>query len=94
MTCLDVTGAFDAAWWPRILKGLKDSGCPRNLYYLSQEYFRQRTAVMSTNTVRIEKTVTRGFTGVILWTRLLEPLIQLTAPTRPHKSFQNNSIRR
>jgi len=36
MTSLDGSGAFDAAWWPSILKGLKDSGCPRNLFYLSQ----------------------------------------------------------
>jgi hypothetical protein len=36
MTSLDATGSFDAAWWPSILKGLKDSGCPRNLFYRSQ----------------------------------------------------------
>jgi len=25
MTSLDIKGAFDAAWWPSIIKGLKDS---------------------------------------------------------------------
>jgi hypothetical protein len=29
---LDVSGAFDAAWVPAILKGMIDHGCPRNLY--------------------------------------------------------------
>ena len=82
MTSLDVTGAFDAVWWPSILKGLKDSGCPRNLYYLSQGYFRQRTAVMSTNTVRIEKTVMKGFPqgsccGPGFWNLLYNSLLQL-----------------
>jgi hypothetical protein len=34
MTSLDVAGALDTAWWPSILQGLKDLGCPRNLYNL------------------------------------------------------------
>ena len=32
MASLDVKGAFDAAWWPAILKGLRDAKCPQNLY--------------------------------------------------------------
>jgi hypothetical protein len=60
MTSLDVKGAFDAAWWPSILKELKVSGYPRNLYYLSKGYFSQRTAVMSTNSVSIVRRVTKG----------------------------------
>jgi hypothetical protein len=36
MTSLDVKGAFYAALWPGVLKGLKDAECPRNLYQLSQ----------------------------------------------------------
>ena len=28
MASLDVKGSFDAAWWPAILKGLKDAKCP------------------------------------------------------------------
>jgi hypothetical protein len=29
LVSLDVKGAFDAAWWPAILKELKDYGCPK-----------------------------------------------------------------
>ena len=57
---LDVRGAFDSAWWPNILKTLKDFNCPRNLYYLTKSYLSQRTAIMSTNTVRVEREVSRG----------------------------------
>jgi len=32
MASLDVKSAFDAAWWPAILKGLRGAKCPRNLY--------------------------------------------------------------
>jgi len=31
LVSLDVEGAFNSAWWPNILKSLKESGCPRNL---------------------------------------------------------------
>jgi hypothetical protein len=60
LVSLDVKGAFDAAWWPSILMTLKDFNCPRNLYYLTKSYFSQRTAVMSTNTIRVEREVSKG----------------------------------
>jgi len=58
LVSLDVKGALDAAWWPSILT-LKDFNCQRNLYYLLKSYPSQRTAVMATNTVQVEK-VTKG----------------------------------
>ena len=36
---LDVKGAFDAAFWPSILNGLRACGCPKNLYNLTKIYF-------------------------------------------------------
>jgi hypothetical protein len=60
MASLDVKGAFDAAWWPAILKGLRDAKCPQNLYQLTQDYFRERRAVISINSSRIEKKITKG----------------------------------
>jgi hypothetical protein len=33
---LDVTGAFDAAWWPGILASLRNLRCPGNLYKLRE----------------------------------------------------------
>ena len=33
---LDIKGAFDAAWWPSILNGLKAYNCPKNfIIYLN-----------------------------------------------------------
>ena len=60
LVALDVKGAFDAAWWPAILKALKDSKCPGNLYKVSKNYFNQRTAVMSCNSLNIAKDVSKG----------------------------------
>jgi hypothetical protein len=51
----DVKGASEAAWWPSILNGLKAYGYPKNLYNITKCYFSQRTAVLSTNSIRMEK---------------------------------------
>lgn len=49
-----VKGAFDAAWWPVILRGLREAECPRNLYQLTQDYFKDRRAVMLINSRKID----------------------------------------
>ena len=36
VTSLDVKGAFDAAWWPSIMKNLRDFKCPKNLFELTK----------------------------------------------------------
>lgn len=36
---LDISGAFDNAWWPIILLKLKARGCPSNIYSLIASYF-------------------------------------------------------
>ena len=55
LVSLDVQGAFDAAWWPGILKELRTCGCPKNLYELTKSYFTQRAATLSTNSLRLDK---------------------------------------
>ena len=57
---LDVVGAFNAAFWPSILNGLKDYSCPKNLYNLSESYFSDRSAIISSNNIVLHKTVTKG----------------------------------
>jgi hypothetical protein len=31
LVSLDVKGAFDAAWWPGILREMRECYCPKNL---------------------------------------------------------------
>ena len=57
---LDVKGAFDAAWWPSILKQLRELKCPKNLYNLSASYFSNRKATLLINNYKTEKEVQRG----------------------------------
>jgi len=60
MASLDVKAALDMAWWPAILKGLRDAKCRQNLYQLTQDYFRGRRAVISINICKMEKNITKG----------------------------------
>jgi hypothetical protein len=57
---LDVKGAFDAAWWPSILKQLRELKCPKNFYILSAYYFSNRKATLSINNYKMEKEVHKG----------------------------------
>lgn len=57
---LDVQGAFDAAWWPSILKTLREFNCPGNLYNLARNYFSQRSAVLTVNNIKIKKSAGKG----------------------------------
>ena len=57
---LDVKGAFDAAWWPSILKQLIELKCPKNLHKLPASYFSNRKATLSINNYKMEKEVQKG----------------------------------
>jgi hypothetical protein len=60
LVSMDVKGSFDAAWWPGILKTLEEFKCPKNLYNLAKSYFSERTATLSTNSINMEREVSKG----------------------------------
>ena len=60
LVCLDIRTGFDTAWWTNILKSLQDFGCPKNLYYLIKSYFNQGTAILSTNSIKKQRSISRG----------------------------------
>jgi len=45
---LDVNGAFEAVWWPSILKTLREFNCVKNLHNLAKSCFNERTAILTT----------------------------------------------
>lgn len=57
---LDIQGAFDNVWWPYVLNALKIRGCPRNIYSVLLDYFRNRRVTMRSRTAEIAKTTTKG----------------------------------
>jgi hypothetical protein len=60
LVSIDVKGSFDAAWWPIILKAVKDFHCLRNLYNLTNNYFSERSDFISTNSMPIDIRVNKG----------------------------------
>ena len=59
ISSFDVKGAFNAEWWPAVLKAMEDFHCPRNLYNLTQNYFSESSAFISTNNMRIDTTANK-----------------------------------
>jgi hypothetical protein len=82
MTSLGIKGAFDSEWWPAILKGLREADCPRNLHKLTQDYFKNRRAIMILNSKKIDKSITKGCPqgsccGPGYWTILYNSLLNI-----------------
>ncbi|XP_067140783.1 uncharacterized protein [Centruroides vittatus] len=69
---LDITKAFDSAWWPLIKLQLRKIKCPRNIFQLIQDYLRNRAAVLQYGQHYVRKSVSKGcpqgsVCGPLLW---------------------------
>jgi hypothetical protein len=87
LVSLDTEGAFNSAWWPSIIKSLKDSGCPHNLINLTRSYFTDLLVSLQTNNVRIQAVSTRGCpqgscSGPGLWNIQYNSLLNLNYMSR------------
>jgi hypothetical protein len=84
---LDVQWAFDAAWWPGVLRELKECKCHKYLYNLTMSYFTQRNAALTMNSLKTEKPISRGCPlgscgGTGFWNLQFNSLLQLKFMTR------------
>lgn len=79
---LDISGAFDSAWWPDILRALRPWNFSRNLYCLIRDYFQERDVDLRVGNGEARKRVTRGYpqgsvVGPLLWNVLFDSLLTL-----------------
>ena len=79
---LDISGAFDNAWWPYILQSLRDRGCPRNLYRVLSNYLSDRKAELRCHGIRITRSLDRGcpqgsVLGPHLWNVIMDGLLRI-----------------
>lgn len=79
---LDISGAFDSAWWPGILWKLRRLGCPGNLYGLLRSYLSGRVGTLVLRTQAIEKNLTKGcpqssILGPLLWRIAYDDFLKL-----------------
>ncbi|XP_049868206.1 uncharacterized protein LOC126371572 [Pectinophora gossypiella] len=81
LVSLDIEGAFDSAWWPKIKVRLAEERCPANLRKVVESYLSERTVSVryggAEYKTRTEKGCVQGsIGGPILWNLLLDPLLK------------------
>ena len=86
---LDIKAAFDNAWWPSLMDGLRRTGCPRNIHLLIQDYFKRRTVHLHYGDANASKTVTKGciqgsVCGPTFWNIILDGLLKESLPQGCH----------
>ncbi len=82
---LDIKGAFDSAWWPEILRQLRLTNCPENVYKLLKSYLSEREVLFNYSDVQIRKVLNRGcpqgsVLSPTLWNVLYNQLLVLRLP--------------
>lgn len=82
---LDISGAFDNAWWPMILLKAKACACPANIHGMLTGFFAGRRVGMFAGDHVVWKTCTMGcpqgsVSGPPLWNMLLDDLLRLPFP--------------
>jgi hypothetical protein len=82
---LDISGAFDNAWWPMILTKLKARGCPKELFGILRSYLENRSISVVHGSVRVCRTTSMGcpqgsILGPSLWNVVFDDLLRLPFP--------------
>lgn len=82
---LDISGAFDNAWWPILLLKLKNRGCFSNVYSLIYNYFINGTTKLQLGHCAVSKALTRGcpqgsVLGPYLWNIGFDDFLSIPLP--------------
>lgn len=82
---LDISGAFDHAWWPAIIDSLKNRGVPGDLIKIIRSYFNHRHVVIDAGDVLVWRSLQRGcpqgsVLGPLLWNVMFDDVLKLPLP--------------
>ena len=77
---LDISGAFDNAWWPFLMERLHEIHCPGYLLQLLQSYLKERRVIFEFEGARHTKELTKGcpqgsILGPLLWNIIFEDFL-------------------
>lgn len=81
MVSLDISGAFDNAWWPSVSAYLAANKCPGNLHGLLASFFEGRSCRYMDHNLDIRKVIERGCpqgskSGPRCWNFILDSLLK------------------
>lgn len=82
---LDISGAFDNAWWPILMLKLKLRGCYSNIYKMLIEYFQNGTVELHLGQATLSKKLTKGcpqgsVLGPYLWNVGFDDFLTIPVP--------------
>jgi hypothetical protein len=85
LIALEISGAFDNAFWPVILNQLKKFWRPKNLFNLTKSYFNNRLAKLWFQNIEIIKHLSKGCPqgsscGPCFWNLIIDGLLNLETP--------------
>lgn len=86
---LDICSAFNNARWPDILKGLKRTSCPQNIFNVITSYFTDRWVSLSFGDAVSSKLMTKGciqgsVCGPTFWNLIVDELLNLQFQSDVH----------
>jgi len=78
---LDISAAFDSVWWPSVLMALKENDCPRDVYTVMQDYFKNRQVILQEGDSTRRRVQSRGcpqgsVLGPTLWNLVFDGLLR------------------
>lgn len=86
---IDIKGAFDHAWWAKIILQLKEYGIHGSELEVLKDYFRNRYAILKFRGVKAEKRLSMGcpqgsVLGPTLWIVLFDTFLRMRLPGGCH----------
>lgn len=79
---VDISGAFDNAWTPKILQRLKELECPQDIYLLIKSYLNGRRVNIGLNQREFLKYIAKGcpqgsILGPLLWNIIFDEILKI-----------------
>ena len=81
---LDIDGAFNGCWWPKIINQLRIKGCPNNLLEVVKSYFKDRESSLWFLNTQTSRSMNMGCpqgsaSGPGFWNISIDDIFELTA---------------